>query len=573
MILALGIWLHARTDSQPPLYDAFSYYTKAYNTWNAIKAGNWAGIFQADPTFRPPGTVLMSYPFGFNPDPAGFLFRAVFFAALLLGAAVLIASYRLGLSWNQRCRSILIAGFFSTLPMLYAFDINPLIPAPAYWGLVDPFFTGCAAFTMACAWRSIWRGAYAGRWAWYALTGLFGAFCIIVKPSGVAVAACAGIAWGCFALLNIWRMRGSRAGFTRAIVNLLGGGVIIAAPMLVILLVSLETSYLSASNLAFGQAAMGIMKTELILPYDLLFSLIHYNFGDAFLAWFILVILMIISAGFIPAARRGGAGIAPVYAAALCAVPLAIFGAWFWIVASGGVNQMRYGMPFFMMAAVMLVPALCSAWEALPRWMAAPLVLIMLAAPVNLALLLLLPDPSIAWQKFAGVDVTPPPPTGMTAEFNALVSLPRTKPESVYSITLSLADAVGQSIFLRQHLMQPDSDGLVIRRPIDWARPSTYRIADIAAAAYILVIPFKPGWSPPANIGTLDMEENAMLIWANNLTPNDGTQLIYNSSDMILYRITDPAKLTASLLALVSRHTWRPVFTAANAALLAQKGS
>jgi hypothetical protein len=94
LALGLGIWLHTRATTQPPLGDAFSYYAKAYYFWADWRGGQGFHPFDIWPFFRPPGTVLMSYPFGFNADPQWFFFRSVFFPAILMLLAAVIVSHR-----------------------------------------------------------------------------------------------------------------------------------------------------------------------------------------------------------------------------------------------------------------------------------------------------------------------------------------------------------------------------------------------------------------------------------------------------------------------------------------------
>src|SRR5450759_1363623 len=148
IFLGVTIWAHASISQQPPLYDAFTYYEKAYNFWSAVHQGHWFNPLNLAWSLRPPGTVLMSYPFGFDPDPRGFFFRSAFFPAALLSLAVMVAAYEKSSERQIRWRITLVAVFFSTLPMLYEFGHE-------YWGLVDGFLTGVAALAAAAAWRSI----------------------------------------------------------------------------------------------------------------------------------------------------------------------------------------------------------------------------------------------------------------------------------------------------------------------------------------------------------------------------------------------------------------------------------
>ncbi|MGH8557166.1 MAG: hypothetical protein ACRESZ_06830 [Methylococcales bacterium] len=54
------LWLHAQQSQQPPIHDTFGYYLKAYNFWTEIHQDKLFNPFDIEPSFRPPGTILMS---------------------------------------------------------------------------------------------------------------------------------------------------------------------------------------------------------------------------------------------------------------------------------------------------------------------------------------------------------------------------------------------------------------------------------------------------------------------------------------------------------------------------------
>src|SRR3972149_1906759 len=90
--LGITIWQHAHHSVQPPLYDPLSYMLKAMNFWQVVEHGKFINPLNIVPTSRPPGTILMSYPFGFTPDFRGFHFRSVFFPIICIIAAVYIVA-------------------------------------------------------------------------------------------------------------------------------------------------------------------------------------------------------------------------------------------------------------------------------------------------------------------------------------------------------------------------------------------------------------------------------------------------------------------------------------------------
>jgi hypothetical protein len=56
------------------------------------RTGHFINPLKLEPTARPPGSIIMSYPFGFSLDFRGFLFRSVFLPILSIGLAVYIVA-------------------------------------------------------------------------------------------------------------------------------------------------------------------------------------------------------------------------------------------------------------------------------------------------------------------------------------------------------------------------------------------------------------------------------------------------------------------------------------------------
>lgn len=91
--LGITIWQHSIHSVQTPIGDSLSYMQKAMNFWQVVEHGKFINPLNLEPVYRPPGTILMSYPFGFSPEFHGFHFRSVFLPILSIVAAVYIVSY------------------------------------------------------------------------------------------------------------------------------------------------------------------------------------------------------------------------------------------------------------------------------------------------------------------------------------------------------------------------------------------------------------------------------------------------------------------------------------------------
>ena len=89
--ITLGLALAARTAADPPVWDALSYVQKAFGFWQAVGVHKLVNPFDLPMTLRPPGTILMSYPFGWSDDFRWFYFRSCFIPIALFAGAVLSA--------------------------------------------------------------------------------------------------------------------------------------------------------------------------------------------------------------------------------------------------------------------------------------------------------------------------------------------------------------------------------------------------------------------------------------------------------------------------------------------------
>jgi hypothetical protein len=77
----LGVTIrdHASRSIVPPVYDPLGYLHKGINFWRSIKDGQFVNPLNIEPTSRPPGTILISAPFGYPVDLHWFYFHSVFF--------------------------------------------------------------------------------------------------------------------------------------------------------------------------------------------------------------------------------------------------------------------------------------------------------------------------------------------------------------------------------------------------------------------------------------------------------------------------------------------------------------
>ena len=559
-LLAGAVWIHTHASQQPPIYDGFAYYEKAYNFWMAIRTGKWFNPLDLEPTYRPPGTVVMSYPAGFDPDPRAFYFRSVYFPGVLLFSSVLIAVYRVQGEVRLRWRAILTAIFFTTMTLVYHFEFDTSNNEYGYWGLVDSFLTGVAAVAAASVWRGTRRDSKVLVWA--ACVSLASALSILVKPAGALVAAAAGLAWVGFALSTLIEIHlpfRQKRKLSLTLRFAAGTGMIGLVDMLVIT-AAMQSSYLSRGNLAYGQRALAIAKADFHVPFSWsLLQLLTGSVGIQFLLWGMWVVAILAMAF----SAKKVAATATHVASGIASLITFLFGIWFWIVTSG--KDVRYAVPFLMMAAVWLLPTVMQVWDLSPSLLRLLVYGLLIVAPLNLALILLVARPSLAWQKLSGVSITDEFPSQVFAAFKRLIGDPSGRPMSVYVMSFDANDANLDALMNEANLIRFHSSVLSLRRPVDFISRSTFRTQEIASANLLLV---NPGQAQQVAAGQvindLKQERGVFTAWADGLTVADGVSVYLATPSARILKVVDSTRLRASLDRLVTSHAWNPVFASAN---------
>ncbi|MBY0509402.1 MAG: hypothetical protein K2P94_04550, partial [Rhodospirillaceae bacterium] len=336
--VVIGVARAALGTTEPPVWDALSYVQKALTFWQAVDAGKPFNPFDLPMTARPPGTILMSYPWGWSDDFRWFYFRSVIIPMGLLIAAVYLAGYRMAAArknhWVLAGLAIALAG----MPMLFRFQM--LTKEGVYaWGLVDGFLAGVAALAAAAVIRSVTSRSV----GWAATAALLAAFCLLIKPAGALLMAVTGAAWLVLALTPA-RLRAD-AGERRFISLSL---VIAAAIFALIATAAFTSAYFSAENIAFGRRVMGMFDRELgsIVSLPLMLELVRESFG--------YVVPAIVLAGLFMRNRASAAAL-------ICLAA----GIWLWLSQTDA-SQIRYFVPFGAMAFVLLVPSVVRAMDRLP---------------------------------------------------------------------------------------------------------------------------------------------------------------------------------------------------------------
>jgi hypothetical protein len=559
VFLAVALWQHALASVQPAWGDGLSYLWKAASFWSAVEQGRLFNPLNLFPSVRPPGTVLMSYPFGMTADVHGFHFRSVFLPL----ASVVIAVYVAAGAEQAKRNPWIVAAFallLSSLPMFYWLDWNDEYWTNNGWGMVDNFQAGVAALAGAALVRSVFSRSQ----RWLVVAACLASLTFLVKQSGLMVMGTLGLAW-LVALVLEWRIARPDARPLRTYA--VGGMVRFAIVYGIVFVPSLFSAYFSSANFAYAMKALGFYRD--VAP-DVSISLFHHTSGEVAVAW------MLVAAGLfvyyarkrIEIDRRPGA-LAIGFAAGAALTWL--LGLLYWIGVQVGGNQVRYFHPFMLTGAILAVPALLQTWPAVATWMRAALVVVPVAAAVNIGLLLMAGhSPSLAWQKATGVSVSVGHHREEVANARALLATVRASgmdarvyftPTSTPPQTFVFVGAAEKAVHPRLPTFEPVS-------PMDWTRGFVVRIDELLDSDYIVTRKFADRSAESRFAAkafrTFDAESNAFDGWLSTLDARSGVETVSDGKAVRVLRIVDRALLASAVRNFVSRHDWRPEFVAAN---------
>ncbi|TAL02680.1 MAG: hypothetical protein EPO08_06315 [Rhodospirillaceae bacterium] len=541
----------------PPFYDALSYVDKARNFWSGLSHGALVNPLNVPPTIRPPGTILLAYPFGYTPAFQWFYFRLAYVPLVLLAGAVYVAGFASASSratqWLLASMALALAG----MPAFYQFQPSENLAFQINWrsvlGHVDSYLAGMAAIAMASAIRSVHlRSA-----GWAIGAAIMAAFCLFIKPSGLLVMAAVGVGWVILAGFDLhWNIGKIRrdAAIRGFVVKSLGGGAVVYGLAVV---AAFHSAYLSPANMAYGDRALAVLRTEYHAPWsaDLLTLMLHDNLG--------LVVPVGIFLGLFAALKRERGAAAT---ASFCIVA----GLWLLTVKSDP-SEMRYFVPFAAMGFVALVPTLLAHAERMTQHLVYTGATLGMAPPLAIAILLALPHPLPAWQRAAGISV---PDDAYKAEGDLAADLISelqavgVKQVSVYQFAntpalYSFAAVLGY----RGHLTESPPQAQVML-PIDWEHPSAFRFDQIRQADYVAFEPIRDERAraealAPHVVPDFWAETRLMNAWFSSLTEADGVKRV-SEIGIRLLRVMDPTLLEASLMRLQADYVWPAPFYAVN---------
>lgn len=540
LLVALGIWIHAARELQPPIYDALSYVLKAKNFWAAVAE---RGIFNAnaiDPVVRPFATVLISYPFGYSDDFRGFYFRTNAIPSLLLGLSVFIAAGR-WTSLTIRAQRV-VAGLSIValaIPSVFQFAAVSTADVMGNWGFFDLALAAFGALAVAFAVRP--GMAVRTKALWVASLAVL---IIYTKPAGLSMMVM---------LAGIWLVIAGRQWLVGEASRreLLQGIAIFIVIYLVAGATLFGSEYFSMANYQYGVRSMELLhQAQLEFPSPgTITKKLHISSG--------LAVVALTLVGFLAAvrARRWET-------AALTALVMAS-GLWLWLGRTNA-DHVRYFIPFPLMAFVLTVPIL--ARESRANWLdwLVRIALLLGLVQVLLTLVLLFQSaPSAQLQKVAGVNLTAGQYSAEIKGGEALSDrIARRAPAApiVYYATFTPELLAFQSVLEYRRNLGMEGGNTIPSLPVDWVREHAYRLVEITNADYVVFPRRDPAeLSSPAlaSIGDFAVEEVATTAWLSSLGAADGV-IPSDSAGIRVLEVVDRDLFVAAAAEYARAHKQRP---------------
>lgn len=559
--LAITIWEHATLSQQPPIYDGLSYFLKGKNFWDLIWQHHFFNPF-IWPSYRPPGTILLSFPFGYDGFQA-FHFRSVFFAIVLSAIAGCISLHGNSLKAESVAVYIALILALTSLPMFYAFEPNMALAKNFTWGHVDTFFASLAALSAAASLRSLHERSI----GWLIFCVTTASFSLWIKPAGLVVMALLAGVWFVAAVSKILVVGTSREARDRETRYFVRGVTITIFLYAITVVAAVISGYLSRETIAFFKTAFGFIGS-LSTPWSIqkmesiFASTIGYPFGALCIAGM---------AGAIVVAVREALKKVWLNDMALVGIisglGYLVVGIVWWIITAESVNA-RYIFPFLLMFAVTLLPSIRITAMRF-GWITYLFVLVIsLGSTANLAALLVAQTPALQWQRATGVNLS----AGIwNSEVEAarrfLINKTRGGNTSViYAVDSYPGAYIFECEVIFASFTKPDVSLVRFSQPIDWLRTSAYRFNDLLDADYLLVTPVR-GVALPNEGKTLMSyleEEQVMRVWISNLTEADGVSNEINMPNMLLLKVVDRSALSKAAASFTKRFRWRNETVAAN---------
>lgn len=547
VVASLLTWQRTR-GSLPPIWDQQSYLEKAEAFWNAAAEGNPKNPLNIEPTFRPPGTILVTAPLGPLKDYRNYYFRSIFLAVVIMVLAVFITAF--GIT-RQEWPAAYVAVLSGSTPMFW--QLTNI-------GLVDSFQAGIAAFAMAGLLVATVR--FQQIWILPALVAL--ALLPLIKPSGFLLGILITLVWFAIALRFAKLHPHGRRGGWLAIVRL---GIMMVLVQAFVAIISLNSEYLSAKNISFGQKAVAQLKGDWALSLGLMNnpdSLTQQSIG-------VPVLLTVAVVGIIALLRRNktasmttakesnwlaSIGLVVIITGLILCWQATLF------------RQVRYIYPFLAVAIVLFAPTV-AAWS---QRAGVGVSSVLAVPPLSLLIFLGWPRLDISAYNLGGYILSngyskEELNTGYAVVSSHHAKNPNGPPPVLFNMVLfNMHNAefeAGYTQRLRDLGYKKEQIAKAITRPYNWEEGGVVRVSQIYNADILAIDTLSP---PQVTNGQLSFveEQNQWNKWLLT-TPTAGTtELVGSFPSLVVMRVKDRSALRNQMLAFIRSRPWREEFLAAN---------
>ncbi len=571
-LATLGILLFQRISltEQTPIWDSFTYAQKAKNFWDTVQKfqflepRTWVSPLNIEPTTRPPGTILMSYPFGFSDNPDEFFFRSIFLPIILFVGALWIIAKPYCVTLKDQWLLVALCLAFATLPLFYHFEasIDGRLISPTYWGLVDNFIASVAALATALIIRGVQEASMRLTFAGI----ITSTFCLFIKPSGGLVMAGIFFVWSIYGIVQYKLQRNT---LIRKYLILSTGTFFCVYG--IGLLLAFTSHYFSIGNIVYGKNAVTILKQESNINQDylqILVSQMHVSFGWHWLTFIFLSVVL----SFWGISKQSNINSKILSVDVISAFGVLLIGLWFWLVGTD-ISQIRYFFPFALICIVLLFPRIQVLYSKISK-KCFTIVMVSLVLPMLLLLALLTSNPPIYLQRILGVNLTSGSLANEIKQAKSLIEDANQKKVNltVYSISTGYASGLFQGVFLYDNMLQPNlnSFSFDVKYPLNWVSESTFRFSEILSSDYLLID--KPINNKLQAINILEntevpnfaTETNLFHAWLSTINYDNAGLAVESETSLRLLKIIDKVKLENALNQLRSKYKWRQVFIDAN---------
>ena len=560
LYLAITIWAHATLSQQPPLYDALGYFLKGKNFWDLLWQHHVFNPF-VWPEYRPPGTILMSFPYGYDGFQA-FHFRSVFFPIVLAAIAGWIVLRENAAKTEPAAIYVVLVLAVTSLPMFYELEPSSL-GSHVTWGHVDPFFAAFAALAAAASLRSL----HARSIGWLVVAAAIASFSIWIKPAGLAVMGAVAAVWFVAAGSRVLAAGADREARDRETRYLVRGTTLTILLYAVSIVGAVFGGYLSSEVIAYFTTAVKFIGS-LGTPWSIEKAISYFQTTIGFPFGVLCVIGV---GGAVAYAFRETPKKAwlddPALIGIICGLGYLVLGLGWWIIATEGI-LVRYIFPFLLMFAVALLPSIKATAMRFGRIGYLLVLVIGLGSAANLAALLITQKPSEEWQLATGVNLSAGTWNSEVAtarQFLAGKTRERSAPV-IYAVDSYPGAYIFESEVVFAAVLNPNVAKVRFLRSIDWLRTSAYRFSDLLSADYLLVTPVRDVPLPNAGqaLNSYQEEEDVMRAWVSTLSEADGVSVEINLPHMLLLKVADRSALSRATQSLTKRFAWRSETVAAN---------